>query len=641
MWTSRLRGTRASQHAGSTWSLSNDRNTYLLAHQDDRPYETDLRGYGRTFPHQLGGAGNKLLYTQIMASPVGDELLADFAKKLISNEQLGADEIPDYLSVSFSGLDAVDHFFGPSSLENEEMMLRLDRTLADLLAFVDREVGLERTLIVLSADHGMAELPEYMAEMNHDTGRLLPKAIVAAANRIAKAQFGLAGVVRFYYRPYVYLDDAAVTRANLDPHAVREAIAGALTLEPGIHLAVTADGLATLADSQLLARIRRNHHAARAGDIYVVQDPYWFNFDEGPVAAMHGSPWSYDTHVPIVFAGPGIPSKVVHRPVAPARRGTDARSGPGHVATRLGPGDRPSRGARWLLSHVEGHRIGAHNDLEFGPVIVTPNVNVDPPKEQSMRSMSITRGAAALTVAISLGGVASVASQDAAEGSGVSLEADRILRSMSKYLETAEALTFRAAVAYDSVAEGEQKLQYGGRANISVSRPGSLRVHYEGDELPRQVVIGDGAFAMLDREANVYVKGTVPKELGAALDRVFETYGISVPIADLLYPDPYETLIASVNAGTVVGRHAVLGTPCHHLAFSQETIDWQIWVEDGPSPLPRKLVITYRDEPGSPQYSATFSDWDLDPRLSMDYFQFRPPLGSDEIEILPQTEEGQ
>ena len=89
---------------------------------------------------------------------------SDFAKSLVENEGIGQDDIPDYLSISFSSVDAVNHFFGPSSLENEDVVLQLDRTIADLISFIDRTVGLDSTLIVLSADHGMPEAPEFMAE---------------------------------------------------------------------------------------------------------------------------------------------------------------------------------------------------------------------------------------------------------------------------------------------------------------------------------------------------------------------------------------------------------------------------------------------------------------------------------------------
>ena len=310
---------RVKRHAETEWTLLNDAANYRLGHQDDRPYEFDLRGFGRTFPHRFGAADNKLLNTQIMTSPVGDQLLANFAEKLIVQEELGKDRIPDYLSVSFSGVDAVNHFFGPSSLESEDMVLQLDRTLAGFFDFIDRRIGLDRTLIVLSADHGMAEAPEYMAERGVDAGRLTPDVILEAVDKIAADRFGLDGkIVKFYYRPYLYLDSVQIRAAGLDPELVREVLADELTLTRGIHLAVTPRGLSELPESKLLSQIRNNFHASRSGDIYIVQEPYWFNFDKGPVVVMHGSPWNYDTHVPVIFAGGGAPPKVVYRRVQPA-----------------------------------------------------------------------------------------------------------------------------------------------------------------------------------------------------------------------------------------------------------------------------------------------------------------------------------
>jgi predicted AlkP superfamily pyrophosphatase or phosphodiesterase len=309
---------QADEYAETEWRLMNDKDTYLLAHQDDRAYETDLRGYGRTFPHRFGAPGNKLLYTQLVASPRGDQLLSDFAKTLINSEGLGEDGVPDYLSISFSGVDAVNHFFGPSSLENEDMVLQMDRTLADLLAFVDEKVGLQHTLIVLSADHGFAELPEYKTEMGFDAGRLTTDVVLAAAERIAEKQYGLDGLVKFYYRPFVYLDDEVLKSAGLSKDAVSEVLAEVLTREPGIYLAISTDGVEKAPDSKLLGQIRNNLHPIRSGDIYVVQDPYWFNFGKGPVAGMHGSPWSYDTHVPLIFVSNRIKSQIVYRPVQPA-----------------------------------------------------------------------------------------------------------------------------------------------------------------------------------------------------------------------------------------------------------------------------------------------------------------------------------
>jgi predicted AlkP superfamily pyrophosphatase or phosphodiesterase len=304
--------------AGSQWTLLNDSDTYLLAHQDDRPYETDLRGYGRVFPHQFGNADNRLLYTQVVASPHGDKLTADFARQLLVNEHLGRDNITDYLSVSFSGVDAVNHFFGPSSLETEDMILQLDRTIADLLQFIDDEVGMQHVLFVLSADHGMAEIPEYMSAQGMDTGRLTTDMVTDMATKAGKELFGLDNLVKFYYRPFIYLDQDVLQKAGLDRQQVATSIANHLTLEVGVHLAITPEDVKTAPVSSLLTRVANNIHPVRSGDIYIVQDPYWFNFDKGPVAAMHGSPWRYDTHVPVIFMGADIPSKMVFREVQPA-----------------------------------------------------------------------------------------------------------------------------------------------------------------------------------------------------------------------------------------------------------------------------------------------------------------------------------
>jgi len=213
--------------------------------------------------------------------------------------------------------------------------------------------------------------------------------------------------------------------------------------------------------------------------------------------------------------------------------------------------------------------------------------------------------------------------------------ADRILREMSEYLQTAVEFTFRAEVTYDSVTATGGKIQYGGRADVAVRRPDRLHVEYTGDERQNWFVLDGREVTVYDAIVNVYAVAEVPADIDSAIDRMVEQYGFSVPIADLVYADPYSTLTGNVVQGSLVGRHAVDGTVCHHLAFSQETIDWQIWIEDGPRPLPRKLVITYKEEVGSPQYTARLSSWDFQPRLADSYFQFHPPAGADEIEFLP------
>jgi predicted AlkP superfamily pyrophosphatase or phosphodiesterase len=299
------------------WKLQDQHDSYLFADQDDRPYEVDLKGYGRIFPHAYGNVGHPLFFTRVLVSPAGDRLLLDFTKTLIESEGIGDDKITDYLSVSFSSVDAVNHFFGPGSLESEETVRQLDRTLADLLKFIDRKVGLDNTLIVLSADHGIAEMPEYASELGYPAGRIYGDEVLALSRQISSELFGDETLIKDFFRPYLYLDASALARKGLKPKTVASAIASELAKRPGVGGAISSLDEAVGAAKGVAAAVRHNYHPTRSGDIYIFQKPYWFMFDRGAVAAMHGSPWSYDNHVPIIFSGMNIKAARVDRLVHP------------------------------------------------------------------------------------------------------------------------------------------------------------------------------------------------------------------------------------------------------------------------------------------------------------------------------------
>jgi hypothetical protein len=306
----------AEKLAGQEWQLLLEPSRYRLADQDDRAYEVDLKGYGTTFPHAFGPAEHPLFFTRVLVSPEGDRLLLEFGKALVQAEGLGQDEVTDYLSISFSTVDAVNHFFGPSSLENEDAVLQLDRILAELFAFIDGAVGLDETLIVLSADHGMAEMPEYATELGHAAGRLHSDEVLALAREASSDLFGTEAIVKDFFRPYLYLDVEQMEKKGIDRGAASTALATALEKVPGIGGAIPGAAIQGNPGGAAAA-VKYNQHPRRSGDVYVFQQPYWFLFDRGAVAAMHGSPWSYDQHVPIIFAGPGIEPKRVSRRVHP------------------------------------------------------------------------------------------------------------------------------------------------------------------------------------------------------------------------------------------------------------------------------------------------------------------------------------
>lgn len=308
-------------YATKPWELLHDQNTYMFGDADNNPWETDLAGYGRIFPHSFGKADGKYFTTLLTISPAGDELTLDFAKTLISNEQLGADEVPDFLGVSFSSTDYVAHMFGPSSLEAEDNLLRLDRTLADLFAFVDKQVGLKNTLIVLSADHGGPEAPGYLNELGIGAGYVTPEDWDKEPGFTAlKKQFGIdKELISSFNQPYVYLNQEVIRQNKLDPQQVEKAVAAELLKFKGVAQAVGSSALrvGSLPDTPLNKAILNNFNPNRSGDIYVVFDPHWFinDFDGLTVATTHGSPWTYDTYVPLVFAGAGIPAQHIQRRV--------------------------------------------------------------------------------------------------------------------------------------------------------------------------------------------------------------------------------------------------------------------------------------------------------------------------------------
>ncbi len=312
------------RYSGQTWQLLKPQQDYLFGAVDDQPWETDFPGYGRTFPHAWGTQDDKYFTTRLTLGPAGDQLVLDFAKTLVKNEALGQDAVPDYLSVSFSSNDYVNHLFGPSSLEAEDVLLQLDRTLADLLSYIDKTVGLKHTLIVLSADHGAPDALPYLNQRGDDNAHYydMKSCMQTVETGLAKGPFGKAqGLLGEFAHPYIYLDQAVMKQQNLDSAEVSITVAGLVEQCSGVSAAITtADTQDSPARNRVVeTRVWNNYNARRSGDVYVVLDSnvYVNDFDGLIVAATHGSPWNYDTFVPIFFAGHGIKNERVSRRVAP------------------------------------------------------------------------------------------------------------------------------------------------------------------------------------------------------------------------------------------------------------------------------------------------------------------------------------
>jgi len=310
-------------YSNKSWELLHKPSSYLYGDEDGNSGEVDVAGFGRTFPHAYGDSSNKQFNNYLTFSPAGDELTLDFAKAVIDAEKLGQDDITDFLAISFSSTDYVGHIFGPSSLEAEDNMLRLDRTLADLFAYVDKNIGLANTLIVLSADHGGPETPQHWQKFGIESNFVSP-ADWDKAPSIAKLKkrFGIGqALIKSFFPPYLYLDRKVIKDSGLDLAEVENAVADELMSIKGVALAISSSNLSSnqLPDTFLNRAALRNYNRKRSGNILILFQPHYFinHFNGEVVAANHGGPWNYDTYVPVIFAGSTIKQQRIDRPVEP------------------------------------------------------------------------------------------------------------------------------------------------------------------------------------------------------------------------------------------------------------------------------------------------------------------------------------
>lgn len=210
-------------------------------------------------------------------------------------------------------------------------------------------------------------------------------------------------------------------------------------------------------------------------------------------------------------------------------------------------------------------------------------------------------------------------------------EADAVLKAMAEYLGTARTFSFHAEVTTEDVILTNIKIQTTASLDIGLRRPNGLYAEYSGDVIQRRTWFDGENFTLLDGVHNVYGVIPVPTSLDKTLKELRDKYGAKIPMSFLVISNPYTEIMEYVKFGFYIGLRNVEGTRCHHLAYVTENVHFQLWVEDGAQFVPRKLVVTYRNEPEAPQYTAIFSDWDFSPRLAK--YLFVPKIPADAVKI--------
>lgn len=290
-----------------TWNTLKDIKTYKESGVDENNFEFGYQGKETaTFPYKLDElAPENGQYDIIKATPYGNDLTADFAKAAIKGESLGKDGITDVLTLSFSSTDYVGHNFGVNSKEVEDTYLRLDLALADFLKFLDKEVGEGQYTVFLTADHGAVDVPAYLRSQKIPSGYFDDVKGKEMIERFVKNEFKVDSLIKNVSNSQIFLDYDLMEKEKLVAKEVEGKIAHYLLQQDNIAKVYTRERLQSAGYSTGISELIQNgFNQKRSGDIVYVTDPGYIVYPEK--GTTHGSGFSYDTHVPLIFFGKGI-----------------------------------------------------------------------------------------------------------------------------------------------------------------------------------------------------------------------------------------------------------------------------------------------------------------------------------------------
>ncbi len=295
---------------GKPWQRLLPETQYAASTRDDYPYERNMLADGKIFPHviQAGSQSAGLDYYENFAmTPMANDLVIDFAKEAVDKEFLGQHPDPDLLILNLSAGEKLTQYFGPYSQETEDLVLRMDQSLAGLFQTINQKVGLSKCLIVFTASHGSPAVPEFSKERGLDAGRIDPKVFTSFLDAKLDSKIGHDDWIESFDPPNLYLNLDAIDRNKLRQPDVESVVAQYAHAVPGIGDIVTAWQLYTnqLPNSPLAESARKSYYFGRSGELFVTPKPGYV-FTSESMGTGFGSPYSYDSQVPLIFYGPGI-----------------------------------------------------------------------------------------------------------------------------------------------------------------------------------------------------------------------------------------------------------------------------------------------------------------------------------------------
>ena len=297
----------ANRYLEKTWDTYYDIKTYTETIEDHNEFERPFNGKkSPSFPYDLSKLRKENSnYNLLKAVAFGNDFTTDFAKAAIEGENLGKSEYTDFLALSYSSTDYVGHQFGVDSKEVEDSYIRLDKNIEDLINFLDEKVGKGNYTLFLSADHAAVQVPSYLQTLKIPGGYFNKKMFTEFVNEITKTHFNSTELVENISNNQLFLNKEKIKELNLDILKVEQVLVDEIINFKNVYKSVSAHTMqATSFTSGILQTLQNGYNQKRSGDVLFVPNPTTISYSK--VGSTHGSGYSYDTHVPLIFYGAGI-----------------------------------------------------------------------------------------------------------------------------------------------------------------------------------------------------------------------------------------------------------------------------------------------------------------------------------------------
>ena len=301
-WVASFNAEKRCESYLKSWDLYKPIETYNESLADDNPYEGKLYGVEKPiFPYNLKAMFDKSGASVIRATPFGNNILEDFAKKAVTAEKLGQDNETDFLTISFSSTDYIGHIIGPRSIELQDTYLRLDETIADFLSFLDKSVGKGNYLVFLTADHACAENARFLSDHKYNVTNVETASIQEKLKQFSTEKYG-ENLVLNYSNFNLFLNKQIIASKNLQLNNVKKDFIDFLMSQPQVKRVYTEEEiLANSGADYFLNFIFNGYDVTQNGDLVVLDKPGYIEY--GPTGSSHGTAYMYDTNVPLLFYG--------------------------------------------------------------------------------------------------------------------------------------------------------------------------------------------------------------------------------------------------------------------------------------------------------------------------------------------------